>query len=399
MSGQPAEPVVIVGGGIAGLTAALAFHAHGIRATVLERAVALDEVGAGIQLSPNATRILDRIGALEQFAPHATRPEAIELKRARDLAPLARIALGAAGEGRWGAPYLVLRRADLQAGLLAAATGVGIETVTGASIAGLKANDDGTLAVFDAAGRVLARAPLVVGADGVNSAVRASLSGTSAARYTGKLAWRATIDAGAETGELLPTDRVSVFLHPGLHLVAYPVRAGRAINLVAVARGPESATADPSPIFSRLARPLGELCRSAGPWTAWPIRSVAAAGRWTDGRGIALIGDAAHAMSPYAAQGAAMAIEDAWVLAGCFATMPRADALARYDALRRPRVERVAKRGRLNEIAWHAWGPVALGRDLVLGAAGTERLTAGLDWLYGWRADGGRGIGSKGVRG
>lgn len=388
MSGKPAEPVVIVGGGIAGLTAALAFHAHGIRAIVLERAVALDEVGAGIQLSPNATRILDRVGALEHIAPHATRPEAIELKRARDLGPLARIALGTAGERRWGAPYLVLRRADLQAGLLAATSTAGIETVTGASAAGLEAKHGETLTLSDAAGHALARARLVVGADGVNSAARAWLPGTSGARYTGKLAWRATIEAGADTAKLLPTDRVSVFLHSGLHLVAYPVRAGRAINLVAVARGPESATADPSPVFSRLARPLGELCRSAGPWTAWPIRSVAPSGRWTDGQGIALIGDAAHAMSPYAAQGAAMAIEDAWVLARCVATMPRADALARYDALRRPRVERVAKRGKLNEIAWHAWGPIALGRDLVLGAAGTERLTAGLDWLYGWQAEG-----------
>jgi salicylate hydroxylase len=395
MSGQPADPVVIAGGGIAGLTAALAFHAHGIRATVLERALALDEVGAGIQLSPNATRILDRVGALGHIAAHATRPEAIELKRARDLEPLARIALGAAGERRWGAPYLVLRRADLQAGLLAAASNAGIETVTGASVAGLEAKDGETLTLSDAAGHALARASLVVGADGVNSAVRASLSGTTSARYTGKLAWRATIDAGPETAKLLPVDCVSVFLHSGLHLVAYPVRAERAINLVAVARGPESATADPSPIFSRLARPLGELCRGAGPWTAWPIRSVAPGGRWTDGRGIALIGDAAHAMSPYAAQGAAMAIEDAWVLARCVATMSRADALARYDALRRPRVERVAKRGRLNEIAWHAWGPVALGRDLVLGAAGTERLTAGLDWLYGWQAEGSRERGNK----
>jgi salicylate hydroxylase len=376
------EPVLIAGGGIAGLSAALALHQRGVASIVIEQAGALDPVGAGIQLSPNATRILDGLGVLDAVAAEATRPEAIELRRAADLRPLARVPLGAQAERRWGSPYFVLHRAGLQSALHAAAMRAGIEVRTGARVTGATPVDGGGMRL--SCGGDAMRAGLVIGADGVGSAVRAGIVGASPARFTGKLAWRATIDGAQDTRTLLPLDRVSVFLDAGLHLVAYPVRAGRAINLVAVARGPEHGARDPSPFLSRLAPSLRDACLK-GDWSAWPIRVVDPGGRWSDPGGAVLVGDAAHAMSPYAAQGAAMAIEDAAVLADCVATLPCAEALLRYEALRRPRIMRVARRGALNEITWHARGPIALGRNVVLRVAGPERLAAGLDWLYGWR--------------
>jgi salicylate hydroxylase len=138
------------------------------------------------------------------------------------------------------------------------------------------------------------------------------------------------------------------------------------------------------------AQPLANLARIAEPWTAWSIHAVAPDGAWTDPRGLALIGDAAHAMTPFAAQGAAMAMEGAYVLAALVAESPRdlPSALKRYEALRRPRIRRVVRRGAFNHFTWHAAGPVALARNLVLAARPAERLSADFDWLYGWTPEG-----------
>jgi salicylate hydroxylase len=186
---------------------------------------------------------------------------------------------------------------------------------------------------------------------------------------------------------------VTAFLHSGFHLIAYPVRGGAAINLAAFtpARGLAetwSGQADVAPLRSAMrstAPVLSRLADEAGPWTAWPIHTVDRRPPWTF-PGVALIGDAAHAMTPFAAQGAAMAIEDAWTLAATVAAAPDdlAKALAAWEAARRPRVEKVARRGAFNRFAWHASGPVALARNLVLKARPPERLAADLDWLYGW---------------
>lgn len=396
--------IIIAGGGIAGLTAALAFAARGFPVRLFERAPALHEFGAGLQLSPNATRLLARLGVLDALRPVAVRPEAVVLRRADSLREIARVPLGSDAEARWKAPYLVLHRADLHGALLAQARRVqDIEITTGATVRDAAFHPMGVTASIDVDGAVReVGGRLLVGADGVWSSLRA-LAGSGDSHFVGRNAWRATIRTDGVAYAALQgfADRnlVTTFLHPQAHMVAYPIRAGSAINLVAFTRGKAmernwSERRTPDALLSALHGAddrLLQVIRESGQWTAWPIHTVDPTRQWTLPQGLALIGDAAHAMTPFAAQGAASAIEDAYLLAQNVAAQPDAIAIAlqRYEAARRARVISVARRGRLNEFAWHAAGPVALARDLFLKARGPQRLAADLDWLYGWAPDGG----------
>lgn len=393
--------IVIAGGGIAGLTAALAFVQRGFAVDIFEQAARIEAVGAGLQLSPNATRILAGLGVLERLLPLAVRPEAVVLRDAAALKELARVPLGPFAERRWHAPYLTAHRADLQEALVAqAGATAGIRLVTGARITSVETGGDGVTAQIERDGKTdTAQADLVVGADGVWSAMRGrgGLAGDS--RFTGELAWRTTVKVESAAGRLfaaLGTDgSVNAFLNPHFHLIAYPVSAGAAINLVAFTKGERmaegwSGKADPSILakaVSGAAPGLRQLIDAAGPWLAWPLHAVDQRAAWTDPAGIALIGDAAHAMTPFAAQGAGMAIEDAATLAASVAQTPEtmSEALARWERQRKPRVAKVTRRGAINHMAWNAAGPVALARNMVLKLRSGERLAGDLDWLYGWQ--------------
>lgn len=386
----------IAGGGIGGLTAAIALARTGWRVTVFERAERLAEIGAGLQLSPNATRLLDRLGLLQAVAALAVEPEAVRLRRADSWRTLATVPLGAAARRRWGAPYLVLHRADLQRALAeAAAAAPGVELLTAHEVTGWERGAQG-VNVRTADGRGLGPFDLLVAADGVWSALRGGIAGARAARFSGDVAWRTTVDIGdarfSAMAERLARNEVTAVLAPGLHLVAYPVRGGVAINLVAVTKGraehrswdSEGNGALLQERFRSAGQALAELRAGDLAWRQWPIFTVDPAGPWSDGAHVALIGDAAHAMTPYAAQGAAMAIEDAACLARYLEETPAvAEALARYRALRIDRISRVARRAAFNRFAWHAAGPIAWARDRVLSARAPERLAADFDWLYG----------------
>ncbi|TIT91706.1 MAG: salicylate hydroxylase, partial [Mesorhizobium sp.] len=224
--------VVIAGAGIAGLTSALAFAGRGYAATVLEQAGQLEAAGAGLQLSPNATRILRRLGVLDRLAVSAVRPEAVVLKDAATLRELARVPLGQAGENRWGAPYLVAHRADLQAALTTrVAEHPEIQLITGAQVTDI----------------AVAPQNIVVTAqrDGGSMEVRSQLAGKEPAfrksRFSGELAWRAMVAATSAAGQAFAAigaaDCVTTFLHPGFHMVAYPVSKGSAFNLAAFTKG------------------------------------------------------------------------------------------------------------------------------------------------------------------
>lgn len=396
------RPVVIAGGGIAGLTAALAFAQRGFPVQVFEQAPQFEPFGAGLQLSPNATHILDRLGVLCLLRPKAVQPDAVLLRDATRLNVLARIPLGKFAEHRWKAPYLCVHRADLHAALASTvAKNDLIEIVAGARATGAIAVGSSRLAAtFARDGRdQTVDAGLVVGADGVWSALRQKLFPAARRRFSGSLAWRATVEANSPTGQafsaITSPDCVTTFLDPGFHLVTYPVRSGAAFNLVAFTRGTadadgRSSAADISALTGamRHAPPaLADMVKQTDAWAAWPLNTVEWNGPWTRPDGIALIGDAAHAMTPFAAQGAAMAIEDAATLAEAIANMPAdlASALAAWQRERKVRVAKVARRGALNKLAWNAGGPLALGRNLVLGLRSGESLAADLDWLYGWR--------------
>lgn len=404
-SGAPprSRQIVIAGGGIAGLTAAIAFATHGFPVRVFERAAQLQEVGAGLQLSPNATRILGRLGVPERLKAASIRPEAVVLRRAADLREIARVLLGEQAAARWKSPYLVLHRADLHAALFAVAAHLpDVEIVTGATVADAAIHAQGVTVAVEQNGRTREMdALLLVGADGVWSGLRRLVGGAGASAFSGKIAWRATVradgDGVAMLSEHLRRDCVSAFLHPRAHLIAYPIRAGTSINLAAFTQGATpgatwSRTSEPAPLLEALAGtapPLLNFLSGISAWTVWPIHTVSPRAPWIHPGGAVLIGDAAHAMTPFAAQGAAAAIEDAYVLAATVADQPDAigAALRRYERIRRGRVAAVARRGAFNAFAWHASGPIALGRDLVLALRPGDRLAADLDWLYGWDAD------------
>ena len=393
------KPILVVGAGIAGLTVSLALAERGFSVSLFERARTLDEVGAGLQLSPNATRILDRLGIAERLRAASVQPEAIVLRRARSLREVARVPLGPAAVARWGAPYVTVHRADLQAALLwRVQREPAIRLLTGATVRDAAYHARGVTLSIDHAGSVIeAAGDLVIAADGVWSTMRGT-EGDPRSAFSGLTAWRTTLKRGAGRQDpVLSAAVVTAFLHRRFHLVAYPIRAGQAINLVAVTRGAPlsqswSVPASKDELAAALSRApaLARLVSDAGPWTRWPLHTVDPGGPWTSPRGIALIGDAAHATTPFAAQGAAMAIEDADVLAEAL-HRSRDDfpaGLARYERERKPRVRRVVRRGAFNRFVWHASGPIALGRDLVLRLRGPERMLADFDWLYGWRAPG-----------
>jgi len=394
----PSRHVAIAGAGIAGLTAALCFAVRGFRVSVLERAEKLEEVGAGLQLSPNATVILKRLGLLDDAESVAVEPRSVELRRADSLRNLAAVPLGEAARHRWGAPYLTIHRADLHDILARAAQAhPDIALKTGVEIRGARLSEAGNALLTTRDGSE-AEIPcdFAVGADGVRSALRATSPLARPARFSGYVAWRAMATPQLCAG-LIPTDRVSAFLHPRFHLVAYPLRGGRIVNLVAIGRMPAPAQAGaggerrllPPGVIAGAADEIDALAANVDGWLPWPIDEVAADAPWIDPAGLALVGDAAHAMGPYAAQGAVMGIEDAAALAAIVAARPDdlAGALARYQAARRERVRQVAKRGAFNRFVWHAAGPVALGRDVVLALRRGTSLAADLDWLYAYDAE------------
>jgi salicylate hydroxylase len=366
----------IAGAGIAGLTTALFLARAGFDVELVERAHSLEPVGAGLQLSPNATRLLDRLGLLTALEAASVSPQAIELRDARSLKPLAAVELGDFAARRWGAPYLVIHRGDLQRILLDAALREPRISIRFGSD-------------FDHE----THADLTIGADGVWSAMRALIPGASPARFSGHVAWRALVEAGHPAftdlaAHLSPT-RVTALLAPSFHVVAYPVRKGQALNLVAIMPGTAGAeswsqsAADIAPLPNDHSGALRDVLSGVGGWTRWPLHDVEPSGKWGDTGGF-LVGDAAHAMTPYAAQGAAMAIEDGAALAAALAASSDiAAGLARYEVVRRPRLARVAGRAHFNRFVWHAGGPIAIARNLALKTRNPKRLAADFDWLYG----------------
>lgn len=397
MSRDPSRTILIAGAGIAGLTAALAFARKGFAVEIFEQAKSFDEIGAGIQLSPNATRVLDELGVLPWLRPSSVAPEAVTLRRASDLREIARVPLGATAAARWRAPYLTAHRADVQQAMLdMVLANDAISMKTGVKALDFAFEPPRLTVEIDKSNQEHEGA-LVVAADGVWSAIRAQAGQKGESRFIGQLAWRRTLSADAPEWQPFASAEqvVTAFLSPGFHLIAYPIRAGREINLAAftaykkeLPRGwAEKVDPDVLQQAIRAASPaLARLAEDSAAWTAYPIHVADLDGSWSDSGGLALIGDAAHAMTPFAAQGAAMAIEDAVTLANAVAdrTGDLATALQDWTVARRRRVLRVARRGALNQFAWHASGPVAMTRDTFLKWRGPENLAADLDWLYGW---------------
>ena len=395
------KQVLIAGGGIGGLAAALGSARAGWEVRLFERAAEFTEVGAGVQIGPNVVRRLQAWGLQRALLAVASFPERLRVRSALTGAELGALRLGATAVERYGAAYATIHRADLH-GLL-------LDVARKSSLVHLNLDhqverheeqgDAVTVRLLRGDGKSIeVEGDALLGADGLRSGTRAQLLGEAATRVSGHLAYRAVLRQDALPQALRSGD-VTVWLGPNLHVVQYPLRRGELLNVVAIRHGQPPAdldswdhgvnAADLETALAQTCTPLQDLVRAVPQvgegWRLWPLLDrPPVAGAQEMARGlVALLGDAAHPMRPYLAQGAGMAIEDAVELEKSLAMhdVEVSLCLRRYALNRWQRNARVQERSRRNGAIFHASGPLRWGRDAAMGLLG-ERL---LDqpWLYG----------------
>jgi salicylate hydroxylase len=390
-----ARTIYVAGAGIAGLTLALALAKFGATVIILERVKSVQEIGAGIQLSPNALRVLNQLGLERQLRAKALEPSGIDVIPYRASRPLTTLRLGPAVTERFGAPYVVMHRADLVDILFRACKRfANIDIMFGVRSFDVTSHARGISAIIDDADGAArsARGFAFVGADGVQSRTRVQVLGGPDAEYSGSIAWRTMLPVES-LQSILVGDRVTLLMAPGYHAVCYPLPHRKQVNVALFARAKEAEAFGPAAL--REPKLPWSLLRSrqfdtimaaaAGTWGSWPLSTVQT-DAWHSG-GIGLAGDAAHAMLPHQAQGAAMAIEDAAILAPLLMTEPDGEsAFARYATIRRQRVERVRRLSRNNGFAFHMEWPFTAARDAVIAMQGASGHLRRLAWLYGYNA-------------
>ena len=383
------DPVLICGGGIGGLSAAIALARQGIPVKVLEQAKSFSEAGAGIELGPNAARHLSDWGLMELLSSFASEPQAMRIHDGADRAVLATVPIGAYMRERYGAPYLIIHRKQLQYCLLEAAGRLdGVDIETGFKVARIEASEEGVVATTrsgkPARGRVL------VGADGLWSSVRATLSDAEPVP-AGVTAWRALVPAETVPSFVAPDD-IGLYLGPGAHVVHYPIDGGATMNLVAMIEetlhfdgwaSPGEAS-DLLPFFSDWSDDVYGLLELPESWHKWTVMRMDPLQSWGEGP-VTLIGDAAHPIEPFMAQGGATAIEDAAELGNALAAQPdnAVAALRSYEAARQARARRIQVASHERGVIYHRSGPMRWIRNLALRHGAPVRFVKRYDWLYG----------------
>jgi salicylate hydroxylase len=379
------------------LTAALALARNGFRVVVLEQAERLEETGAGIQLSPNATRILNELGLGDELRRRGVMPEGLRVLAGKSGREILRMPLGASAAQRYGAPYWLIHRGDLQTALAAAAAqNLHITVRLGMHADDFVAHANGvTISAHGRGGALDERGVAFIAADGLWSGARARLGYGGPPRFAGRTAWRALVPAK----QMAPQCReplVQLWLGRDAHLVHYPVRGGSLINVVAIMEdswnapgwSEPAARADLLRRFSpdHWAPQALAVVNAPDAWLKWALFDRRPLLSWSQGP-VALLGDAAHPMQPYLAQGAAMAIEDAAVAAQCLAHRPDdpAAALRAYSAVRRARAWKVQRLAARNGTRYHLTGLPAGLRNMAMRALGGRWLLRHYDWLYNWR--------------
>lgn len=401
-----AQRMLIAGAGIGGLSAALACARAGWSVRVLERAAGFSEVGAGIQLGPNVTRVLHAWGLADALASMAAFPSHLQVRSAQSGHELGVLPLGKIARQAYGAPYATLHRADLHRLLLDAVCKQGeVELRPDCALTGFTESAVSVSARTDDGGAL--EGDILLGADGLWSVVRQGLLRDGPPRVTGHVAYRALLPQ-ADLPAHLRSQHITVWLGARLHVVQYPVRCGASLNVVGIVHSGTHASGAPGHVADETAgdsagwdqsssgaelraalvgaaTPLQDLVGAIEPWRCWVLCDrvpVAGADQLARGR-IALLGDAAHPMRPYLAQGAGMAIEDSAELGRVLEPAHYYDpvaALQRYAAARWQRNARVQARARRNGRIFHARGPLRWGRDLALRVLGERVLD--LPWLY-----------------
>jgi salicylate hydroxylase len=387
-------PVIVAGGGIGGLAAALALAQRGFRVLVLEQAAELGEIGAGVQLAPNAFAAFDALGVGPEARGRAVTIDRLVMMDAVDESVIAEVPTGDAFRARFGNPYAVIHRADVHRSLLAGVLAQpGVELRTSTRVARFEAADDGGVVVFDAAGSAH-RGVALVGCDGVKSAVRAQTVGDDV-RISGHVVYRAVVDV-AEFPADLRWNAPAVWAGPNCHLVHYPLRGGDQYNVVVTFHSRDQETwsvsegsqAEVLSYFEGIAPRPRRLLHLPKSWKRWATADRTPIAEWTHGR-TTLLGDAAHPLLQYLAQGACMALEDAVTLgralAACDDDIDAAFAL--YQRSRVARTARVVLMTREMGRIYHARGIERMVRNEIWRGRTPERSYDALEWLYGWTAE------------
>jgi len=386
-------PVLVAGGGIGGLAAALALVRQGFAVKVLEQAAQLGEIGAGIQLGPNAFSAFDALGIGEKARGRAVYTDEMVMHDALDETLVGRIPTGEAFRQRFGNPYAVIHRADVHMSLLEGVRGSGlVELLTSTAVQRVEQDDTG-VTVFDGAGN-RHRGVALIGADGVKSAVRRQYVGDEA-RVSGHVVYRAVVDK-----ENFPADlrwnAASIWVGPNCHLVHYPLRGGEQYNVVVTFHSREKeewsvregSREEVQSYFEGICPKARQLIDLPKDWKRWATADREPIAQWNFGR-VTLLGDAAHATLQYLAQGACMALEDAVTL-GEALRMQDNDIGKAFDLYQRSRVARTARvvlsareMGRI----FHARGVERLVRNDLWKGRTPERFYDAMEWLYGWNVD------------
>jgi salicylate hydroxylase len=384
--------VTVLGAGVAGLTVARALALKGMRVTVLEQAPEIREVGAGLQISPNGARVLSALGLGDALDAASMRAERVELIDGESGSLVVALDLGARGDR-----FRFVHRADLVTLLADAARAAGVEIRLMQQVAEVRLGQGVQHLTMSNGAEV--ETEVLIGADGLHSRVRQALNGTIAPFFTGQVAWRATLPSD---GNIPPAARV--YMGPGRHLVTYPLRGGRLRNIVAVEERrqwvEESWSLNDDPLALRIAfenfvpELRGWLDRIERP-NLWGLFRHPVASKWHGG-GAVILGDAAHPTLPFLAQGANMALEDAWVLAACLGELPPQQAFSAYQAQRQARCQRIVEAANRNARSYHLSG---FSRDIghlglrLAGRFAPQTMLRRFDWLYRHDVTGGQGEG------
>ena len=386
-------PVLVAGGGIGGLAAALALTRRGLKVKVLEQAAELGEIGAGIQLGPNAFAAFDALGVGPQARGRAVYTDYMVMHDALDEFQVGRIPTGEAFRARFGNPYAVIHRADVHKSLLEGAQASDrIEVQTSCCVQRVEQDDD-SVTVVDTQGK-RHRGVALIGADGVKSAVRRQYVGDEA-RVSGHVVYRAVVDKKDFPVDL-QWNAASIWVGPNCHLVHYPLRGGEQYNVVVTFHSRdkeewsvrEGSREEVQSYFEGICAKARQLIDLPKDWKRWATADREPIGQWTYGRAT-LLGDAAHATLQYLAQGACMALEDAVTLGEALRVHDNdfAKAFALYQRSRIARTARIVLSAREMGRIFHAKGVERLVRNQLWTGRTPERFYDAMEWLYGWKVE------------
>lgn len=388
--------IIIAGGGIAGLASALSLAGQGHQITLLEQAAAFGEVGAGLQISPNGMRVIAALGLEDELRAVAFEPTRIELRFGESGQVIFDVPLSDRAMDRWGAPYLHVHRADLLDVLVKAAEAHdAIDVRFGSRVQSWNSMLN-QVEVHLNHGEIC-RADVLIGADGIHSIVREQMLGPDVPRFTGCIAWRGVVEMG-KLKDHPPPPTACAWVGKGKHAVTYQLRCGKLANIVGVVERSDWRQESWSEAGTKAAflndfegwhPTITNMIEQGDDYFRWALFDRAPLRRWAEGR-VALIGDAAHPMLPFVAQGAVMALEDAWMLGRCLHRYAHdvPDALKTYEAKRHARATHLQRLSSQNKTTFHHRNPMTrlstYGPMWLAGHILPELVHQRFDWIYGY---------------